>query len=368
MRMKMLFCLLSLALVTALIMHASASWAPVPNGSFESGTVGLVPDSWVMIANNVTDPSDAPKTATYIHEMQQTDQKYFEGGKSLWLHSRVVDEGLRIGRGSDTFAETEDWINAPSATHLRVYIRDIRPSHSLSWGWSDWIFLRVNDVDVAWTYYGGQYWGGIFADGEYLNFNYYNYTAIGVDGASWYVYEYSIPESVDKTHMKIQIGSHAWDWTFYDTSYFADLEFVVDKVELLSGPPSPLSASISPLSTSITVGNSVTFTSTVNGGTPPYSYQWYLDGNPVPSATSSSWTFTPTASGTYFTYCNVTDALGNTAQSETARVTVGGPVGGFSFSIDGHSSAKPMTPYLTLIAVITTGLIVIRRRTRRETK
>jgi len=217
--------------------YASAPWYSVPNGSFESGTVGLIPDRWVMIANNVTDPPDAPKTAAYIHEMQQTDQKYFEGGKSLWLHSRVVDEGLRIGRGSDTYAETEDWINAPSATHLRVYIRDIRSTHSLFWGWSDWIFLQINNVDVALTYYMGSYYGGIFANGEFLNFNYYNYTDTGADGSSWYVYEYSIPESVDRSHMKIEIGSHAWDWTFYSTGYYADLEFVVDKVELLSAAP-----------------------------------------------------------------------------------------------------------------------------------
>lgn len=507
------------------IPHASASWVLISNGSFESGTVGLVPDKWVMIANNATDPADAPKTATYTHEIQQTDQKYFEGGKSLRLHSRVVDEGLRIGRGSDTFAETEDWINAPSATHIRIYIRDITSAHSLFWGWSNLIFLQINNVDVATTYYGGSYYGGIFAHGESLNFNHYNYTATGADGASWYVYEYSIPESVDKTHMKIQIGSHAWDWTFYDTSYFSDLEFVVDKVELLSLPPPnlnfeegalctvpdgwvmrtwdrdgsepvpgttylhdvcendthyfsgsrscwlyskvidtdgtkasrgswtwiesedwinaagatyvrfyvrdiqpkhtpglwwgwndgmyigfndsatdriydyfiynngetlnfnhynstkigadgatwyeyiyripadintsqmrfriiciagdwtfydpsyfaemsffvddiefyqppPPSVSISPSSASICVNDSIGFMSTVSGGTPPYGYQWYLNGNPISGATSSTWTFTSIAAGTYIVYLNVTDSFGGTAKSNDALATV----------------------------------------------
>ncbi|MFQ6115555.1 MAG: hypothetical protein ACE5NG_15960, partial [bacterium] len=47
------------------------------------------------------------------------------------------------------------------------------------------------------------------------------------------MYEYAIPESVDKTHMKIQIVSWAGDWSFYSTSYYSDLEFFVDKVELL---------------------------------------------------------------------------------------------------------------------------------------
>ncbi len=190
-----------------------------------------------MVTQNATDPYDAPKDATFIHEMQQTDQKYFEGTKSLWLHSRVVDEGLAIGRGSYTNAETEDWINAPLATHVRIYMRDIKSTHSLGWGWANSIFLYINNVSVAKTYALNQYWPMIFTHGETLNWNQYNYTAVGADGQNWYVYEYGIPDSVDKTHMKIQIKCLAWDWTFYSTSYFSDLEFVVDKVELFTPEP-----------------------------------------------------------------------------------------------------------------------------------
>jgi len=100
------------------------------------------------------------------------------------------------------------------------------------------------------------------------------------------------------------------------------LEFVVDKVELLLAPPPPLSVSISPLSTSIYMGQSVSFTSTASGGTPPYNYQWYLNNNPVPGATSSGWTFTPTAPGTFTIFLNVTDSLGYSAKSNEATVTV----------------------------------------------
>jgi PKD repeat protein len=89
-----------------------------------------------------------------------------------------------------------------------------------------------------------------------------------------------------------------------------------------SPPPPPLSASVNPLSASILVGQSVTFTSTVSGGVTPYSYQWYLNGAPVSGATSASWTFTPTSSGVYYVHLRVTDAKANTAQSESARITV----------------------------------------------
>jgi hypothetical protein len=357
MRKRILVSFLGLALITLFVLHASASWVLVPNGSFESGTVGLIPDNWKMRTYNY-----GMAGATHVNEMQQADSRYFEGGKSLWMHSRVVDtDGTNVMRWSRTIAETEDWINAPYATHVRIFVRDIRGTHSpLSWGWGNLVQLGVNNVSLPTVPIDG-----VYMDGEFLNFNNYNYTATGGDGYSWYVYEYPIPESVDKTHMKIQIGCHSGDWTFYDTSYFSDLEFVVDKVELLLAPP--LSASISPLSASITVGNSVTFTSTVSGGTSPYSYQWYLDGNPVSGATSNSWTFTPTTSGIHYVYLKVTDNVGNTTQSETAQVTVAGaPVGGHSFLVERHMSEKPLTPYLTVTAAIAIGFIVIRRKTTKD--
>jgi parallel beta-helix repeat protein len=92
-----------------------------------------------------------------------------------------------------------------------------------------------------------------------------------------------------------------------------------------SPPPPSLTASISPLSASILVGQSVTFTSAVSGGYTPYSYQWYLNGNPVAGATSNTWTFTPTTSGIYYIHLKVTDNVGNVENSNHSNVTVVGP-------------------------------------------
>ena len=134
------------------------------------------------------------------------------------------------------------------------------------------------------------------------------------------------------------------------------------------GPPSPpLSASINPLSASILVGQSVTFTSTVTGGVTPYTYQWYLNGNLVSGATSDTWTFTPTASGIYYVYLKVTDAEGNTTQSETARITVTAvPVGGYSVPIQTHTRIEPITPYIALITIMTALFVKVKRKTRRK--
>jgi hypothetical protein len=129
----------------------------------------------------------------------------------------------------------------------------------------------------------------------------------------------------------------------------------------------PLSACISPLSASILVGQSVTFTSTVSGGYTPYSYQWYLDGAPVSGATSASWTFTPTTSGIYYVHLKVTDAKANTARSDVARISVAAvPVGGYSFPIQVQTKAEPVLPYIALIAILTAVFTKMRPKTKRR--
>jgi hypothetical protein len=128
-----------------------------------------------------------------------------------------------------------------------------------------------------------------------------------------------------------------------------------------------LSVSINPLSVSILVGQSVTFTSTVSGGYLSYSYQWYLNGAPVSGAASNTWTFTPTTSGIYYVYLKVTDAKGNTAQSETARITVATvPVGGYSIPIQLPTSEKPVTIHIALLTILTALFITIKWKAKRK--
>jgi len=128
-----------------------------------------------------------------------------------------------------------------------------------------------------------------------------------------------------------------------------------------------LTASISPMSASVFVGQPVAFTSTVSGGYAPYSYQWYLNENPVSGATSNTWTFAPTAGGIYYVYFKVTDAKANTAQSDTARITVATvPVGGYSFPIQVHTKTEPVLPYIALIVALTAILTRLRPKTKRK--
>jgi hypothetical protein len=136
-------------------------------------------------------------------------------------------------------------------------------------------------------------------------------------------------------------------------------------VFVYSPPPPQLSVSINPLSATIKVGESVFFTSSVSGGTPPYNYTWYLNGNPVSGATSDSWTFLPMASGVYYVYLNVTDSQGNTAKSATARIEVTEvtpPVGGYTVQLVKPSLTVQLTSYAMLMAFFSFALSLIRRK------
>jgi hypothetical protein len=126
----------------------------------------------------------------------------------------------------------------------------------------------------------------------------------------------------------------------------------------------PLTVSISPTSATILVGQSVGFTSTVSGGYPGYSYQWYLGGIQVSGATSASWTFTSTTSGIYYVYLQVKDANNNIAQSETAKITVTPPtpVGGYSISLAKRTPTSQIAAYTLLIALFGAALSLGKRK------
>ncbi len=85
--------------------------------------------------------------------------------------------------------------------------------------------------------------------------------------------------------------------------------------------PAP-SVIITPASANLTLGQSQLFSSVISGGTSPYTYQWYLNGTAVSSATSNSWTFAPTSVGSYTGYLKVTDSVGLNSTSPVSRITV----------------------------------------------
>jgi hypothetical protein len=83
---------------------------------------------------------------------------------------------------------------------------------------------------------------------------------------------------------------------------------------------------ISPLSSTVVAGQSITFTATITGNASPYTYQWYVDDRLESSFNSSfgtnSWIFTPTVNMTNYIYVRVTDANGAISGSLKSTLTV----------------------------------------------
>ena len=73
-------------------------------------------------------------------------------------------------------------------------------------------------------------------------------------------------------------------------------------------------------------GQSVTFSSSVSGGTSPYTYEWFLNGSAVSGATSSTWVTTTLPIGSPTIYVKATDSSSYTAQSNTVTETVNPPL------------------------------------------
>jgi len=129
----------------------------------------------------------------------------------------------------------------------------------------------------------------------------------------------------------------------------------------------PLTVHIQPTSATINLGQSVTFTSTVQGGTPPYTYQWYLNGNPVSGATSNGWIFIPSTAGIHYVYLQAADFNNITAQSETARIVVTSvPVGGYSVSFGKQITVKPLTLNFALVIGLALFLVAFKRKTTKR--
>ena len=81
-----------------------------------------------------------------------------------------------------------------------------------------------------------------------------------------------------------------------------------------------------PSSATEDVGQLVTYSATVSGGTPPYTYEWYFNGVPDSSQTGSSYSYTATTAdydtGSFTLSVTVTDSASNVLISNTETVTV----------------------------------------------
>jgi hypothetical protein len=117
-----------------------------------------------------------------------------------------------------------------------------------------------------------------------------------------------------------------------------DTTLVIDNVIMVL-PNTPPSITVQPQSQEIPLGDSVTFTVGAIGSA-PLSYQWYFEGNAIPGATGSSFTFVvdfPDVGGRYYVIAR--NSAGS-AQSADAVLTVRAAVPGlFNTGVDDNKVA-----------------------------
>jgi hypothetical protein len=194
----------------------------LPNRSFEEGTLGQIPLHWQEVWGTYGPLS------SWTHETWTVNTHYFDGSRSTYLHSRVVDNGVGTSYGCSTTVQTNDWINCPTADSVRFYIRGIASTHSDYWGWSNLIRVSFEDGQRSASV-------SVYSHGEFVNYNNYDSIVTGADGSNWYMYVEKISPCIDKTHMKVGITNIASGWSWYN--WYSDLKCYVDLVELIEVPP-----------------------------------------------------------------------------------------------------------------------------------
>jgi len=154
------------------------------------------------------------------------------------------------------------------------------------------------------------------------------FTATVAGGAPPYQYAWTL---LDNLKVPVAHGTgNPWNCTVPKYAFVGagEVQVIVNDLQGLLGFANEsvlilsLFVSVSPSAIVMDVGQSQVFNSSVLGGTTPISYQWYLDGNLMPGATSASWTYTPSSAGFFGVYVKVTDAAGLAVTSNAVPVIV----------------------------------------------
>jgi hypothetical protein len=274
-------------------------------------------------------------TVNSLYDSPSPLSQWFDDGTSITANVSPIATGAPGVRQVCT-----GWTgtgSAPSSGSGTSFSFIISQPSSITWNWQVQCYLTVKTDPSGITTIPGEGWYDSMASVTLTapKVQGYNFTYWDVDGPSQGSGVNPITVTMDAPHTA--------------TAHYSKL-------------PAPLTVSISPTMTTIILGNSVTFSSIVSGGTAPYSYQWYLD-DPVGGATSSTWTFTPAASGMYCVYLTVNDSSGNTASSTLARVIViPNPIGGYAVSFTEPKPAGSVGAYFGLVALFGIALIIVKRK------
>jgi hypothetical protein len=127
---------------------------------------------------------------------------------------------------------------------------------------------------------------------------------------------------------------------------FVDLQLIVGSPTACTGTPTDVNITPSGALNACS-GSLVQLTSSLTPIlTNDYTYQWYMDGNPIMGATNSTYTYTATASANLYLVVRCAGSPADSTISDTAAITVTGPCGNLCTPTGGSSST---TYYLNKI-------------------
>ncbi len=104
--------------------------------------------------------------------------------------------------------------------------------------------------------------------------------------------------------------------------------------------PTPITISLSESASALNYGNTINFTVSADGGVPPYTYAWYVDGQSSENGSSPYFSTNSMQVGSHHVYVQVSDADNNSATTLTVEFNVL-PVSSTSPSLSPIPSPSP---------------------------
>ncbi|MCI4364005.1 MAG: PKD domain-containing protein, partial [Thermoplasmata archaeon] len=175
-------------------------------------------------------------------------------------------------------------------------------------------------------------------------------------GAAPYTYHWSFGDGSTATTLS---GAHAFahPGTFAANLTVSDLvgHSVTSSVPVVVNPPLSFSASATP--STATANATVALTSTLSGGTAPYTYHWTLGD--TSTATTSSLGHIYAKAGNYSVNATVTDALGQSASSSFTLQVNAAPHPASTSSSSSSVSLSSGTGLYLLLGIVLLAIVVV---------
>ncbi|MEM4058588.1 MAG: fibronectin type III domain-containing protein [Thermoplasmata archaeon] len=284
----------------------------------------------LYMANNVNGPwtdiwstSSVSQTSTFVYDLSPNTNYYFY----------ILDDGTTTQTPSNT-------LQVPTTSNPTLSTSSVGET-TVSLSWTDYntysSLVPFDSYTIQMSTSGGG-WATVTTITSVYDTT---YTVTGLSAGTSYSFR-----------MYDMVGQSGYEQTSYSN---------INSVTTVK----PLTVSISASTNTITVGQSTTLiASTNNGGVAPYKYQWYVNGNLVNGATSSTYTFNPSNSGSYNIYVSVTDSSGATQNSNTLTITV--TVKNTSI-ISPSGSGSILIPIIIIIVIIAVlGVVMAMRRGKKK--